>query len=287
MNDESPGRTPPAGEDRGGDGRGDRQTRAVVGLLLAVIVAALAYYMLQPAEEGDRALPIPPQATDGDRPGAPASVPPAVPPASRAEPEPHPPAAQLPPLDDSDAPFAAALTALFDAPELPDLLRMPQLLRKGVIIVDNLADRRLPVKYLPLRPPAAKFRVRRQDEQIFLDPANYARYRPYVSLLERLDPADFRAFFRRYAPLFQAAYEELGYPEARFEDRLVAVIDVLLQTPEVTGPIELVQPAVYYKFADPALEALSSGQKALVRMGPENARIVKAKLRQLRAALQE
>jgi hypothetical protein len=42
---------------------------------------------------------------------------------------------------------------------------------------------------------------------------------------------------------------------------------------------------VRYEFADPELSALSSGQKALVRMGPENARRVKAKLRELRAAI--
>jgi hypothetical protein len=46
-----------------------------------------------------------------------------------------------------------------------------------------------------------------------------------------------------------------------------------------------VQPSVTYKYADPKLEALSSGQKLLIRMGPENETAVKAKLRELRAAL--
>lgn len=193
----------------------------------------------------------------------------------------------LPPLDESDDLFAEALSGLFGDSVLSDLLRAPQLVRKGVIIVDNLTDRRLPVKYLPLRPPAGPFRVREQGGRIFLDPTNYARYRPYVDLLARLEPDAVKVFLRRYGPWLQAAYEELGYPEARFEERLMAVIDVLLQTPEVTGPVELVQPSVHYKFADPTLEALSSGQKALLRMGPENARRVKEKLRQLRAALQE
>ena len=56
----------------------------------------------------------------------------------------------------------------------------------------------------------------------------------------------------------------------------------LLATPEVQGPIELTQPRVFYEFADPELEALSSGQKTLIRMGPENAAVVKAKLREVR-----
>jgi hypothetical protein len=46
-----------------------------------------------------------------------------------------------------------------------------------------------------------------------------------------------------------------------------------------------VQPSVLYKYADPKLESLSSGQKLLIRMGPENETAVKAKLRELRAAL--
>jgi hypothetical protein len=40
-----------------------------------------------------------------------------------------------------------------------------------------------------------------------------------------------------------------------------------------------------YQYADPKIEALSAGQKLLVRMGPDNEAIVKAKLRELRAAV--
>jgi len=38
-----------------------------------------------------------------------------------------------------------------------------------------------------------------------------------------------------------------------------------------------------YLYADPKLEELSAGQRTLLRMGPENAAIVKARLRELRA----
>ncbi|MBW2505100.1 MAG: DUF3014 domain-containing protein, partial [Deltaproteobacteria bacterium] len=41
----------------------------------------------------------------------------------------------------------------------------------------------------------------------------------------------------------------------------------------------------YYKFADPQLEALSSGQKVLLRIGPENASRLKAILTGYRQAL--
>jgi hypothetical protein len=37
-----------------------------------------------------------------------------------------------------------------------------------------------------------------------------------------------------------------------------------------------------YEFADPDLEELSTGQKLMLRIGPENAAAVKVKLREIR-----
>ena len=51
---------------------------------------------------------------------------------------------------------------------------------------------------------------------------------------------------------------------------------------EVKGEHASRQPWVRYEFVDPQLQALSSGQKMLVRMGPENARRLKAVLAELR-----
>jgi hypothetical protein len=90
------------------------------------------------------------------------------------------------------------------------------------------------------------------------------------------------ATYRRFYPLIQEAYTQLGYPDAYFNDRVVAVIDHLLETPAPAEPIELVQPHVLYKFADPKLEALSSGQKLLLRMGGDHAARVKSVLTELR-----
>ncbi len=63
------------------------------------------------------------------------------------------------------------------------------------------------------------------------------------------------------------------------------VIDLLLATPRSPGTIALVRPNVMYTFADPALEALPAGQKLLIRMGPENAAAIEAKLTELRAVI--
>jgi hypothetical protein len=125
---------------------------------------------------------------------------------------------------------------------------------------------------------------------------NPQRYRAFVAAVEKVDTAQAVALYRRFYPSFQAAYEELGYPGRHFNDRLVDVIDHLLQTPEpakpptlrlteVKGPIASARPWVRYEFEDPALEALSSGQKMLLRMAPDARQRLKGKLAELRRAV--
>jgi len=59
----------------------------------------------------------------------------------------------------------------------------------------------------------------------------------------------------------------------------------MLAAPDLTRPTELIQPKVFYQYADPRLESRSAGQKFMMRLGPENAAKVKAKLREIRAEL--
>jgi hypothetical protein len=53
----------------------------------------------------------------------------------------------------------------------------------------------------------------------------------------------------------------------------------------MSGPVKLVQPKVYYKYADPELEALNAGQKLLIRIGPQNTTLIKARLMELKVRL--
>ena len=114
---------------------------------------------------------------------------------------------------------------------------------------------------------------------------NAGRYDSAVALFTETDPQMLAALYRRWYPLLQQAYEDLGYPDRYFNDRMVAVIDDMLRAPDVRDPIVLVQPKVLYQFEDPKLEQLSSGQKLLLRMGPAHATAVKARLRELRALI--
>jgi hypothetical protein len=77
----------------------------------------------------------------------------------------------------------------------------------------------------------------------------------------------------------------MGYSRRYFNDRLVEVIDHLLATPDPATPL-LLEPRIRRViYADPALEALSAGQKILLRMGDENRRRVVKVLRDFRTAI--
>ena len=59
----------------------------------------------------------------------------------------------------------------------------------------------------------------------------------------------------------------------------------LLGTPEVRGDAALTQVVLSYHYVDERIESLSGAQKQLLRMGPRNVQVVKAKLRELAVAL--
>src|SRR5690606_22339529 len=160
-------------------------------------------------------------------------------------------------------------------PAIADWLVQEQLARRLVATVDNLPRNARIEPLRPLRPPTGPFLVEREmldaavgEERIELSPANFARYDAIVGLVAAVDPAVAAATYRRVYPQLQSSYEDLGYPNRYFNDRVVAVIDHLLATPTPEGPLLLEQPKVLYRFADARLESLSPGQKLLLRIGP-------------------
>lgn len=188
----------------------------------------------------------------------------------------------LPPLDASDGTALERLSALLGAETVAALFVTDDLVRRITVTIDNLARDRIAAHQRPLKPMDTAFVASGGEGEWFLGPDNHARYAPWVRLVEGLEPDAVAAFYLRLYPLFQQAYVELGHLDGYFNDRVVEVIDHLLDAPELQGPVPLVRPNVMYQFADPALESRSAGQKFLVRMGPENAVRVKTQLRALR-----
>ena len=193
--------------------------------------------------------------------------------------------AALPALNQSDQMVRDSLSGLLGQKPVEQFLVPENIVRHIVVTVDNLPRKKVAVDLRPIKPTPGETAVASQGDTSTLSSANYARYAPFVHLVESSDPKTLATVYFRLYPLFQQAYEDLGYPGRFFNDRLVEVIDHLLAAPEPQGPIELVQPKVFYQFADPKLEELSAGQKLLIRMGPANEGSLKAKLRALRAEL--
>jgi hypothetical protein len=221
---------------------------------------------------------LPPAITQPDT-----SVPSAEPPV-RNPLEETPPPQPLPELAESDPPVSESLSGMFGNTLEPFLVRK-NIIRHSVVTIDNLPRKKTAVQLWPVKPVGGELVATGEGEQMTLSADNYARYEPIIKIVQNTDTAQLATMYKQYYPLFQQAYVDLGYPQGYFNDRLVEVIDHLLATPEPTGPIRLLRPSVNFVFADPELENLSAGQKTLLRMGSENAAVVKEKLRELRQAV--
>lgn len=260
-------------------------------VLIAIILiaaAALFLYSERAGREAETAPPLPPPAApEADRPAPRHSVP---------EPEPERAAAaddtaavsrwaSLPALADSDEPLREALASLIGDEGLNQWLIPDRIIERTVATVNSLDRAPIPLRFRPLRHIPGLPEVIEDGERILLAPENARRYAPLMALLERADPDALAELYHDYYPLFQEAFEANGIAGAYFNDRLVEVIDHLLAAPEVSSPVELVRPEVFYQFADPALEASSFGRKILIRAGPENSDTIKEWLRRVRAGV--
>jgi len=246
---------------------------AVVGLSIGAVIYISWKDEKEPPKPPAVAAVVPPEPAVPEEPAVKHPIP--TPPA----PEP------LPPLADSDQPMQKVLEGLIGNESVARFIVTKDLVRHIVVSVDNLPEQKVAERIRPLKSPPGKFAVGGSEEAPVLDPANYERYKPLVELIRSMDTKRLVATYTRYYPLFQEGYESLGHAPEYFNDRLIEVIDHLLETPDLQGPITLAQPNVLYEFADPALESRSAGQKALIRMGSENATAVKDKLRELRSEL--
>jgi hypothetical protein len=190
----------------------------------------------------------------------------------------------LPALGESDPEVTQALADMAGSEPLLDYLVRDQIISRLVASIDSLTSRQVPANINPVRPAGDKFIVDTEGDNLVLSARNFERYDGYVALLRNMDTDQMQAFYDRYYPLFQQAWEQNG-GQGSIDDRLLEVIDNLLATPVVDVPVYLTKPEAVYLFEDPELEALTAGQKVLVRMGQENAATVKQKLMEIRSKL--
>lgn len=259
------------------------KNKASLVILVVLIGIAAAYYYWQ--SNTQKRSPLPP----------PIAAPQPLPPPATAEPQirypieeeksTEPEAKALPPLNESDATMRDTLTGFFGQKAVEEFFGLNDIVRRFVVTVDNLPRQKVPMRYRLFKPVVGPFLATGEGDGFFINRDNYERYKSYVFLAEAVNIKKLVAVYVRFYPLFQEEYISLGYPKGYFNDRLVEAIDDMLATPDTPAQIKLIRPNVLYQFADTDLEALSAGQKIMLRMGPENATRIRARLQELRRDL--
>jgi Protein of unknown function (DUF3014) len=188
----------------------------------------------------------------------------------------------LPELSESDKFMLDTLAGLVGNKSLMRLFYTERIIHNIVATIDNLPRRYLPISVMPVKRMHGLFITEGPENYKTISPKNAARYLEYVRIAELIDAQKLVEVYVRLYPLFQQAYEELGYPKKYFNDRLLVVLNHLLAAPDLNEPVKLVQPNVFHVYTDPDLEARSAGQKILMRMGNKNEAKIKAKLREIK-----
>lgn len=192
---------------------------------------------------------------------------------------------QLPLLDYSDNYVYNSLAALIDDQSLMSLFLNERMIHNIVATIDNLTNMHAPRSVMPVKPASGMFYATIKDDKLVISSDNSARYAPYVRIAEAADPKKLVDLYLQLYPLFQKAYEKLGYPKKYFNDRLIEVIDDLLAAPNIKDPVKLEQPNLIYQFADSDFEACHIGQRILMRMGNKNEAYIKSWLSQIKQEL--
>ena len=189
----------------------------------------------------------------------------------------------LPPLESSDDYVREQVSAL--SPEMAEWLKQDDLVRRFAAVADNARLGDYPRRQLAFLAPEAKYPVIANGDGWIADPDGYHRFDKFVDVAISIDPKRAVALLRTLSPLLATALKELGQVNP---DPIATVregIDVALATPDVQGDVQLVQPKVYYQYADPRLEKLKPLQKQLLRMGPQNVARIKSYLAQVKGYL--
>ena len=127
-----------------------------------------------------------------------------------------PSSAPLPGLAQSDAYVQAALVDLLGRVPVLTFLQTDAWVRRVVATVDNLAREHAPTTVWPVHPTPGRFSTRGQPGSETIHPDNGQRYTPWVLFVEAVDVAQAVKLYVHLYPLFQQAYEELGFPGKYF-----------------------------------------------------------------------
>ena len=257
------------------------QAGLILVLLLVIAGGAVLLTGIWPPEEESTPPPVMP-------------APPAPPPAPAiteleepaVEPPPPPPAPveePLPRLEESDDAVRDAVADIPLGTAGQQYLIPGNIIERSASVVYLMAQGEVPYKLLPVSRPKAAFPISDDGTQVVTDPAGFERYDALTQWLQSLDLESLLSSLEWFIPLFREAWSYYGEDPAAFDMAVVMTLDLVIATPEVDlSEARLIRKEAVWIFEDPAIEGLAPIQKQVLRMGPENAEIVKAKTTEAR-----
>jgi hypothetical protein len=191
----------------------------------------------------------------------------------------------LPELSASDAFVRDLVVRLSEHPRLAAWLATDELIHRFVRVVLDIAGGSNPAENVRHMAPPEPFTVQEADGRFVIAPASYRRYDLLAATFASLDTEGTVRLYHQLRPLIDEAYDELGAPGGTFHEALEAAIRNLLEADVPDRPLEVRQDEAVYVYVDPEMEARRGAEKALMRMGPENARLIQGKLAEFAVAL--
>ena len=205
----------------------------------------------------------------------PAPEPPPLPPEPIEEP--------LPRLEESDDAVRDAVGDIPLGTAGQQYLIPGNIIERSASLIYLMAQGDVPYKLLPVSRPKAAFAISDDGTQVVTDPAGFERYDALTQWLQSLDLESLLSSLEWFVPLFREAWSYYGEDPSAFDMAVVMTLDLVIATPEVDlSEARLIRKEVVWIFEDPAIEGLAPIQKQVLRMGPENAEVVKAKAAEAR-----
>jgi len=205
-------------------------------------------------------------------------------PAPEAPPPPPEPVEEpLPRLEESDDAVRDAVGDIPLGTAGQQYLIPGNIIERSASLIYLMAQGDVPYKLLPVSRPKAAFPISDDGTQVVTDPAGFERYDALTQWLQSLDLESLLSSLEWFIPLFREAWSYYGEDPAAFDMAVVMTLDLVIATPEIDlSEARLIRKEAVWIFEDPAIEGLAPIQKQVLRMGPENAKILKAKAAEAR-----
>ena len=206
-------------------------------------------------------------------------------PAVEPSPPPPPPPVEepLPRLEESDDAVRDAVGDIPLGTAGQQYLVPGNIIERSASLIYLMAQGDVPYKLLPVSRPKAAFPISDDGTQVVTDPAGFERYDALTQWLQSLDLESLLSSLEWFTPLFREAWSYYGEDPAAFDMAVVMMLDLVIATPEVDlSEARLIRKEAVWIFEDPTIEGLAPLQKQVLRMGPENAEIFKAKATEAR-----